>query len=61
MVKHGGQYRTVSGAVKNISSADRTMKMESGETIPTDKMISKGARHPAGVAIIFPPREGESI
>lgn len=53
MVKHGGQYRTVSGAVKNISSADRTMKMESGETIPTDKMISKGARHPAGVAIIF--------
>lgn len=38
--KHGGKYRTVSGAVKNISPAAGTMTMESGETIPINN------RHP---------------
>jgi len=38
--KHGGEYRTVSGAVKNISSTVRIVTMETGEVIPIDEIMS---------------------
>ena len=38
--KHGGEYRTVSGTVKKISPADRTVTMKSGEIIPIDEIMS---------------------
>ena len=38
--KAGGAYVTVTGVVKRISAADRTVTMESGEVIPTDEIMS---------------------
>lgn len=38
--KHGGEYRTVSDAVKKISTADRTVTMAIGEAIPIDEIMS---------------------
>ena len=38
--KAGGAYVTVTGVVKRISTADRTVTMESGEVIPIDEIMS---------------------
>ena len=36
--KVGGAYVTVTGRVRHISAADRTVTMESGEVIPIDEI-----------------------
>jgi len=38
--KAGGAYVTVTGVVRNISAADRTATMESGDVIPIDEIMS---------------------
>ena len=37
--KTGGAYVSVTGVVRNISVADRTVTMESGEVIPIDEIV----------------------
>ena len=38
--KAGGAHVTVTGRVRHISAADRTVTMESGEVIPIDEIMS---------------------
>ena len=38
--KAGGAYITVTGVLKRISTADRTLTMENGEVIPIDEIMS---------------------
>jgi len=38
--KSGGKYRTVTGAVKKISDADRLIVMEGGDTIPIESIAA---------------------
>ena len=37
--KAGGAYVTITGRVRHISAADRTVTMESGEVIPIDEIV----------------------